>query len=108
MNKKSYQLIHLYSPHIKVGDEVYLKDGSALTLLSDDNKETKDSYYIVNSYPICTGSTLKLEEIKATVITINIKDRVTIGSVSVYIQDIIVQIGNAQFRTCSALVRLAD
>jgi acid phosphatase class B len=104
MSKKSYKLAHFRNPHIKVGDEVFLIDGSALTLLDDDKKDETKNYYIVNAYPILTGSKLNLQNIKAKVITINVKNRVYIGYFTVYVQDVIVQIGNAKFRTCSLFI----
>jgi len=105
MNKKSYQIIHLYNKDIKVGNNVYLTDGSALTLLDDDDKFISDNYYLSQPYLHITGSRLILKEIKGIVTEINIKDRITIGPIDAYSQDIIVQIGKAKFRTCSALVK---
>lgn len=107
MPKKSHETKACYDPDIKVNDEVYLIDGSALTLITeaeDLHSTTIKEYFIVNSYLELTGSPLNLQAIKGTVTAININNRVTIGYTKAYLQDIIVQIGNAKFRTCSALV----
>lgn len=108
MNKKSYKIKHLRNADINIGDEVYLIDGSALTILNPDGSDPVDvtnNLYIVDSYPSLTGLNIPLKEIKAIVIKTNITDSIIPGFILAYVQDIIVQIGTAQFRTCSDLVR---
>lgn len=98
--KRQYKLKSVVNPKIKVGDSVYLIDGSALS-----NDKSDKEYYIVFAYRELTGRQEKLKEIKATVLETNITDNILTGSIGIaYIQDITVQIGDAVFRTCSGMV----
>ena len=91
------------NPSIQVGDIVKLIDGSALTHESGD-------CWIVNSYPELTSSDKVLKEIPCTVLEVGIADQVCVDDYFVkqtnivYIQDIVVQCGNATFRTNSGMV----
>lgn len=88
-----------------MGDKVRLIDGSALSCVDDVNNE----YYIIFAYPNKTGSTEILKNLEGTVVETGITDHVaislTIDPISViYLQDIVVQLGDATFRTASQLV----
>jgi hypothetical protein len=104
--KCSYKIVSYIDPNIRVGEMVRLVDGSGLSLKSDDSITFPNkNYYIVDSYPEVTGIDKVLSKIDAKVVEIGINDYVVIGVSSVYVQDIIIQIGEAQFRTCSQFVR---
>ena len=85
-------ILHSYTcSSIKKNDVVYLSDGSALSLVGDDEK----NYYIVYAYPEITGSPTELKYIPGRVIEINVKDRVLLTDLDWgYVQDIIVEIVN--------------
>lgn len=91
---------------IKVGDIVRLWDGSSIGI--DNHKPV----YIINAYPELTGSEEILKNLDAIVVQTNIKDKVHYDSVMaglsnpiVFLQDIIIKIGNTEFRTASNMVR---
>jgi len=105
--KKSIKILKFIDTNIKVGSIVKLTDGSALSLITDNDKKAEKNYYIVTAYPEITNSTEILKEINGYVIEANITDY-CITSCSddiIYLQDIIVQIGNAKFRTSSNMVK---
>ena len=97
-------VIRHFDLSISVGDSVFLTDGSALSLKSDD-KFRFEKYYIVDSYPKITGDYHDLKNIKGTVTKVGIKNRIIYSGFSwCYVQDIIVKVGNAEFRTASKMV----
>lgn len=103
MNKNSYTIHNTINPIFKVGDKVYVYDGSAIT--AHEYNETNKNIYIICAYPELTGSQSILRKIEAIVTEINIKDRVSVGSCGfVYLQDIVLKIGNAKFRTNSSMI----
>ncbi len=106
-NKYSYKIESYIDPNIRVGEIVRLVDGSGLSLKSDSVNDNKNkNYYIVDSYPETTGIDKILSKIDAKVVEIGINDYVIVGVARIaYVQDIIIQIGDAQFRTCSQFVR---
>ena len=61
-------------------------------------------YFIVFDYPEITGSNEILKHIVGEVVEIGVTDSICVGVLSARIQDIIVQIGKAKFRTCSKFV----
>lgn len=109
MGKHSKQIKKLIDEQIKVGDKVRLIDGSAVCCVEDADNE----YYLIFAYPDKTGSTEILKDLEGTVIETGITDHVSLTLISdllsvVYLQDIVVQIGDANFRTASQLVRKID
>ena len=102
---RNYQVQKLIDKSIKVGDQVFLHDGSSLSLKSDDEKDLT-AYYIVFPYPELTGLGDDLMYIKSTVVETGVKDKAITSSVNniAYLQDIVVKVGNAEFRTSSQLV----
>ena len=96
------------NPNIKVGDKVFLIDGSGLTLVKEDDSEDANEYYIIFSYPDKTGSKLLLQSIEAKVIEVNVRDKISHRVdtlMNPLLQDIVVKVGDAEFRTCSKLVK---
>ena len=89
---------------IKVGDFVKLIDGSGFT-----HATKKGTFYIINSYNDITGLPLNLQDIAAEVIECNINNHCCSGAFNtLYLQDIKVKIGNAEFRTASGFVEKLD
>jgi len=100
MKSKSLKIKRLIDTEIKKGDTVRLIDGSGLTHIS-----IEQPFYIVRPYPEVTGEDKELEIIEAKVIETNITDYVTEGVCNnCYLQDIIIKVGNAKFRTYSKSV----
>lgn len=107
MSKKITHTIKEYiDPEIKVGDIVRVTDGSTLST-KDTSKYTED-LYIVYDYPELTGSNLPIKELDAIVIETGVKDKVIVTSINfhvfIYKQDIVLQIGETEFRCASQLV----
>ena len=101
MNKKSFTIKRCIDSDIKPGDVVLLTDGSGLSL---DDDESEDNYYIVYDYAITNDHRL-LKEIPAIVIQTNLTSHVlVVYNDFAYLQDIIVEVGAARFRTCSKFV----
>lgn len=100
--KKSRKINIMIDPSIKIGDRVYLQDGSALSCVKYNEKD----FYIVCAYPEITKSPLKLMRIEATVVEININDIVITNGDNEwgYLQDIIVDVNGVKFRTASKFV----
>ena len=107
MKKLTYTIRKFINPDIKVGDRIYVIDGSGFTIVTDEVDENKiDSYFIINSYPHITGIDEVLCKIIGTVVEINITDKICPrGTINCYLQDIVVSLGNAKFRTCSDFVK---
>jgi len=105
--KKSIKLHKCINKEIKVGDKVKIYDGSSLTLNVED---TDKSYYVVYEYPEITGLNMELQNIIGQVVETGIEDKITFREFGewCYLQDIIVKLGNAQFRTASKMVRIID
>jgi len=82
---------------IKVGDTVYLKDGSALTDIKGVER------YIVHAYKDITGIDLPLKQIPAEVIEID-QQYACDGYSCYYLQDIKIKVGKGLFRTASKFV----
>lgn len=99
--KKSSTLKTYINPNIQLGDRVKLIDGSALSC--DTHKE---DLYIVFSYPALTGSESTIKDMEGIVVEINVQDRIlnSRGLSMAYLQDIVVSLGKANFRTCSKFV----
>ena len=78
-----------------------MRDGSGMSLISSNAKDM----YIIYAYPEITGSLLILKDIIGTVVETDITHIVTEDVCDrVYGVDIIVQLGNAKFYTCSKFV----
>jgi len=101
--KKSFKLKTYINNNIKIGDKIKIIDGSGLSsTMSDDNKD----YYIIFSYPDYTKSNLNLKEIIGTVVQTNITDYILISNNDyAYLQDIVIELGEGRFRTCSAFLK---
>ena len=99
--KKSYKLSRHINSEIKVGDRIKIVDGSGLTSFKEID------VYIIYSYLELTGSELKLKEIEGTVLETNIDNFIhPIHSLELaYLQDIVIELGNAKFRTSSNFIR---
>ena len=105
MKEYSYTLKSNINPDIKVGDKVNLIDGSGLTLNIDQYYHKAKQYFIVNSYPEATGLNETLKDCEATVIKTGIVDKISLGCIYwAYIQDVLIKVGNVEFRTCSQFV----
>lgn len=88
---------------IKKGDKVRLTDGSGLKAIGSDKE-----FYIVHSYPELTGQDKPLKELTATVVATGLSGVYSKKNSCfdfVYELDIIVEIGDAQFFTCSQFVK---
>lgn len=104
MKKLNFRIKTLINNEIKVNDTVRLIDGSALSLVH--NNEV-DWYVIVSSYPRITGSNENLKDIDCIVLETGITDIISNPDSIVsncYLCDIKVKVGDAQFYTCSKLV----
>lgn len=100
--KKTFTIRVYKDNNLKVGDKVRLVDGSGFTSIEDNTREV----YIVVAYPNLTGSDVVLKELVAEVTEINITDKVCKGVLdNVYLQDIVVKIGEGFFRTSSGMVK---
>lgn len=99
--KKSFQIKRCINTDIEKGDKVFLTDGSALSCIEDNDGE----YYIVMAYLSITGKEEQLKDILCEVIEVGVTDFICPGYLKAYMQDIVVQVGNAMFRTCSAFVK---
>lgn len=105
MKNYSYRLEEHIDNKIKVGDVVKLTDGSALTLKKAQVGD-KGEFHIVHSYPLFTGKEEILKDIECMVVETGVEDYVCMGVLDIVrIQDIVVQCGNAKFRTCSKFVK---
>ena len=103
-SKKTMQVSSYIDPKITVGAIVRLTDGSGLSI---KEKNIYKDFYIVGSYPEEVGARTKLEDCACEVIETGVTDWVVAGVLNhCYIQDIVVKIGKAEFRTCSAFVEL--
>jgi len=103
MDKSSLKLVKYKNPQIKVGDKIKLIDGSALSHITE-----KGDFYIIHSYRKLTGSDLSLEDIVGKVVKTNVKNRGCFGAFDIYVQDIVVKLGKAKFRTCSQFVEVVE
>jgi hypothetical protein len=101
MDKRSLKLVKYKNPQIKVGDKIKLIDGSALSHITE-----KGDFYIIHSYRKLTGSDLPLEDIVGEVVKTNVKNHGCFGAFDIYVQDIVVKLGKAKFRTCSQFVEV--
>lgn len=99
--KISTKIYKYINPAIKVGDRVKMIDGSGLSVVG-----VNDDVYIVYDYPHITGLRLPLEELVAEVLEIGVDDYAIASSIpsKAYLQDIVIQIGEGKFRTCSSFV----
>jgi len=100
--KQTFKIEKYINSDINLNDKIRVIDGSGLTPV--DNCE--EEYYIVCSYPKLTGLDAKLKEIVGTVISVGENTNVCMGVLGkVYIQDITIKIGKADFRCCSGFVK---
>jgi GTP-sensing pleiotropic transcriptional regulator CodY len=99
--KNTLTIKRYINPIIKIGDNVQFHDGSSI---SCDTIDT--DIYIVNAYPKLTGMTINLQAITGKVVEVGIDDKVLLFSSCdlVFLQDIVVELGNSKFRTSSAFV----
>ncbi len=105
MKKHSYKITQHINKSINVKDKVKLIDGSGLSLNCKWDSPFAKNYYIVYDYPEITGLSTNLKNCIAEVIKTNITDIGLPGACNTFrIQDIIIKIGNAEFRTCSQFV----
>ena len=105
-SKKQFKVRPLNKKDLKVGDKVYLIDGSSLTIGDEDDKE---DYYIVFAYPNVTKREKILREIEATVLETELTDFFAEGVFGgIYQQDIKILVGKAIFYTSSAHVILSQ
>lgn len=92
---------------IKIGDQVLLIDGSALTLAGYD-----EDIYIIYAYPEFTGSESILKDIICTVVNVNVEAYCAgckFPDVErVYRQDLVLKCGDTLLRTASGMVRKVD
>ena len=103
--KKSQTLNTLIDENIKLNDKVFLKDGSELSSI----KKPYDNFYIANAYPNLTSSSEPLNNIEATVIEVGVKDAIYVSDYDwCYLQDIVIDINGAKFRTASQFVYKED
>lgn len=101
--KRSVEVNFEINKKIKVGDSIKIFNGSSLSR-KDDNER---SYYIVSFYPEVTGTNDDLEEIIGSVVETNITDQIHISNFDWgYLQDIVIKLGDAEFRTSSRMVRI--
>jgi hypothetical protein len=102
----SYRIDSYVDSGIKVGNIVRMVDGSGLSLVCDyDTIEWSQDYVIVSAYPELTGLDKILKDCNAKVLETGLSSHCRIGVCGhVYVQDILVEIGKAKFRTCSAFV----
>lgn len=104
-SKRSFKIKKLINKNIKVGDTVKIVDGSGISLKNNYNKKI----YIVNYYPELTGSNSNLKDINATVVKTGVKNYVCEGvSGFSFRQDVVIKIGNSEFRTFSKSLRLVE
>lgn len=101
--KQSIKLVVLKNPQIKIGDRVYLRDGSGVTPVTSN-----EEVYIVNAYPHLTGRDEKLMDMIGVVVAINVCEYVCRAGFNdnLYLQDVVVCLGEGLFRTCSEFVSL--
>lgn len=105
MKKQTFTLKKYINPEIKAGDKIIIRDGSGFTPI----EYCEEEYYIVCAYPELTGSDLKLKDIIGEVIYTGIENSICMGVLGgVLRQDIVVQLGNGLFRTCSGFVEKYD
>ena len=105
MIRHSYKLQNYIDPNIKVGHIVRMIDGSGLSFMCDPlSEEWERDYAIVSAYPELTGLSKILMDCDAKVIETGVSNYIRIGVRTAYVQDIVVEIGTAKFRTCSMFV----
>lgn len=98
--KQSYRLLREINPKIKVGDKIKIFDGSGLTSFKDKK------VYIIFSYFDLTGLYEPLKDIEGTVLEVNVDDFVcTSHFETAYLQDVVIELGNAKFRTMSNFIQ---
>lgn len=103
MRKQSLEIQLRRQVSIQVGDTVRIIDGSALSVKDDPDRVVS----IVHPYPDTTGSEDILERIPCTVLEVGIINHVHPFEVCgiAYLQDLVIQVGDAEFRTNSRMVR---
>lgn len=95
---KYYNLRKHINPDIKVGDQLYLIDGSGLLPV----KEYKDPIFIVSSYPELFGTEEIIKDLKFTVVQTNIEDIITPSVVgTALLLDCLIEYNGCQLYTCS-------
>jgi len=101
--KNSISISYPKGNNVKFGDMVRLIDGSSLNLHESEKDDDDTDYYIVFAYPSITGCNLNLKDIDAIVVKTDIKNHAAYGwpSQTAYIQDIVIMVGDAKFRTSS-------
>ena len=100
MKTHSLRLKRHINQSIEVGNVVKLIDGSGLT-----HKNKNGSYYIIYPYVDETGLEEPLENCYGVVTEKGLYNYITESVCrTAYMQDIVVKIGNAEFRTCSQFV----
>jgi len=105
MKKQTFTLKKHINSEIKAGDKIVVWDGSGFTPLD----HTEEELYIVCSYPELTGIENKIQNIVGEVIYTGIQNNICMGCLgTVYQQDIVIQLGDGLFRTCSDFVRKYD
>jgi len=103
--RKSQIIRRIIDENIKVNDRVFLKDGSGLTSINNPD----NNFYIILPYPKITNSDKKLKDIEAIVVEAGLTDFVCIGSHEwCWLQDIVIDINGAKFRTPSQCVYKRD
>lgn len=104
MKTGSLEIRTLINKEIKKGDTVRLIDGSGLSHI-----ESTEAFYIIYAYYNETGLNQALKHIDAEVLEVGVCDYCVLGAAkNVYLQDIVIKIGNAKFRTSSKFVHIQE
>ncbi len=100
------KIVKYVDESIKKGDKINIIDGSGLRAV---NK--KGDFYIICSYRAITGIKNKLKKIEGTVIATGIKgvrSKKLIGLDMQYELDVMIQLGDAMFFTCSQFLKKTE
>lgn len=103
--KKSLKIKEYIDPNIKVGDVVYLTEGSGLSFVNGDIETTP---FIVLSYPTIFKSEEEIKDLPFIVTKTGVKEYGLSSVRSIYIQDIEVEYNGVKMRTCSGMVLSAE
>jgi len=98
--KNSFEIKTFKDESLKVGDKVKIWDGSGFSYIGD----TDEHVAIVHSYPEMTASNEKLLDIEGEVVEIGVTNRGVMGFRCIYLQDIVIKLGEGLFRSCSEFV----
>ena len=105
--KGSFQFTTHIDKSIKVGDKVWLSNGSAVSCDTRENGQ-QIRLFINFKYRMLTGSDDKLRDMIGEVIEVDVKDRVFMGEDFACLQDIVIRLGTGIFRTPSKFVKKVE